>query len=128
MSFEHVIAEQVTTNGRTVRRENTFTGDGQISRSVAVADSETDMLINFAVDVSQIKSIFIVSDQDLTLETNDGSSPDDTLSLLADVPYVWHENSDYTNLLTTDITALYATNASGSAATLDIEALTDSTP
>ena len=128
MSFEHVIAEQVTTNGRTVRQENTFTGDGQVSRSVEVADSETDMLINFALDVSQIKSIYIKSDQDLTLETNDGGSPDNTLNLTADVPYVWHENSLFTNLLTVDITALYVTNASGSTATLEIEALVDSTP
>ena len=128
MSFEHVIAEQVTTNGRTVRQENTFSGDGQVSRSVEVADSETNMLINFALDVSQIKSIYIKSDQDLTLETNDGESPDNTLNLTANVPYVWHENSLFTNLLTVDITALYATNASGSTATLEIEALVDSTP
>lgn len=128
MSFTHKITEKVLTAGREVAEENSFSGDGQVSLSVSVPDSTTDQLVDLALNVSEIKAVYIVSDQDLTLETNDGSTPDDTLSLVAGVPYVWHENSYYSNLLITDITALYLTNASGATATLELEAVYDSTP
>lgn len=128
MSFTHTLEEKISTSGNTVQTSNAFSGDGQVSLEVSVPDSETDMLVDLALNVSEIKSVFITSDQDLTLETNDGSTPDDTLSLVADVPYVWHENSYFSNLLTTDITALYLTNASGATANFKLEAVYDATP
>jgi len=79
------------------------------------------------IDVSQLKAIYILSDQNITLETNSGSAPADTLNLLANVPYVWHTGSYFTNLLTTDVTASYWTNASGSVANVNIELVVDPT-
>jgi len=128
MAFQHTITEKVTRDGQSVTSENTFTGSGQISINETIQDGQTDKLINFALDVSQIQSIYIVSDQDLTLETNDGTTPDDTINLVANKPYIWYQGSYFTNLLTTDITALYATNSSGADATLQIEVVYDATP
>lgn len=128
MAFSHTLRQAVSVGGWDVSQNNVYSADSQTSVDVEIPDSETDMLVNFALDVSQIESIFILSDQDLTLETNSGAAPDDTLSLLAGVPLVWTNDSYYANLLTTDITALYATNASGAAARLRIEAVHDATP
>jgi len=128
MSFSATIEQKIVTAGRTVLASNSLSGGRLQSLSESIADSETDKLVNFAVDVSQITALLIKSDQALTIETNDGSSPDDTLVLVADVPYVWHTNSYDTCKFTTDITKLYVTNASGAAAQLEIECLSDPTP
>lgn len=100
-----------------------------IDASVEVANAETDKLLAIAgIDVSQLKGLWIDSDQDVTLETNNGTTPDDTIVLKADVPYVWMEGSPATLLLTADVTAIYCTNASGATATVRLRAIQDGTP
>lgn len=128
MSFTHKILKRWSGDARSLEAENSYSGDGQVSRSVDVPDETTDMLVNIALDVDQIKAIFIKSTKDVTLETNDGSDPDNTIALVANEPYVWHTDSYFANLLTEDVTAIYLTNASGAAAVVSIEAVYDSTP
>ncbi|KPL06085.1 hypothetical protein AMJ85_10715 [candidate division BRC1 bacterium SM23_51] len=128
MALTHTIGRSWSNGARSIGAANVHVGDGQISLSVIVPDSSTDMQIDVALDVSQAKAIYIKSSQAITIETNDGGSPDDTLVLVADVPYVWTEDDYVANLLTTDVTALYATNSSGADATLEIEILYDATP
>ena len=95
-----------------------------------VADSETDFEINFDLDVSACKSFYLVSDQDITLETNAiDATGGNTLALLANEPYAWHATSlEAAFLLTLDVTTTYWTNASGSTATIYCVALYDATP
>lgn len=128
MSFSHTILKNWSGNGRTLGSSNTFTGDGQESRAVAVPPTTSDQLVNFAMDVDQIKSIYMKSNVDLTVETNSDSAPDDTIELLAGIPYIWHTGSYFTNLLTTDVTALYLTNDGAVAAAFELEVVHDSTP
>jgi hypothetical protein len=125
--FNHVITEKVEVGATQITKTSLHTGAAKQSIEETVPDSSTDLEIAFALDVSQLKSIYIVSDQDITLETNSGSAADDTIALVAGVPYIWHSDSYHTCLLGTDITELYATNASGTDATLQIEALYDPT-
>jgi len=94
----------------------------------AVADSSTDYEIACTLDQSEIAGLWIESDQDVTLETNDGSAPDDTISLRANEPLVWYTNSYYTCPITADVTALFITNASGDTANVRVRALYDATP
>lgn len=95
-----------------------------------IADGETDKLVVIAIDVSELKNLYLKSDQDITIETNDGTTPDDTINLKANVPYPFNADlgAYFTNLLTTDVTAFYVTNASGATARLQGEVLTDPTP
>jgi len=102
--------------------------DGEANLEIAVADESTDLAANIGIDVSALKFLYIVSDQDLTVETNDGTSPDDTLTLSAGKPIVWYDGCGYSNPLGTDVTALYLTNASGADATLYVKTLQDATP
>lgn len=130
MSLSYTLVEEIVgpAAGK-IRSENSFSGDGGLSpRQVSIPDSSTDLLVNFACDVSQLQLIYMKSDQDITIETNDGTTPDDTINLKAGKPYVWYTGSYFTNLLTTDVTALYVTNSSGSTATLEIDGIEDSTP
>jgi len=129
MAASLTITESVMNGGRQVSRENTFTGTGSASVvGESIADSTTDGLVAFALDVSQVKAIYIKSDQDITIETNSSSAPDNTLALKSNIPYVWYTNKYDALVFTADITKIYVTNASGSAATLNIEAVYDATP
>lgn len=131
MSFTHLITQNVQFGSESVKSDrdaNTITGSQRVSLSEAVPDSSTDLQINISIDVSACKSFYLISDQDVTVETNDGTTPDDTISLLAGVPYVWTENSYDTFKFGTDITAIFVTNSSGASATVQIRALVDATP
>ncbi len=94
-----------------------------------VADSATNFVVAFVLDVSTVKSFYINSDQDVLLDTNvDAPNPGvdgDVISLLANVPYVWHANDYNSFLLVVDVTDFRFTNASGSTATIDCVALYD---
>lgn len=129
MSYTFKLTEEIEAGGRQIKKTQSITGTGRSGISgESVADAQTDAELGFTLDVSACKAFVINSTKNVTVETNNGSTPDDTLTLVANVPYVWHENSEHTFLLTTDVTALFVTNASGAAATIDVEAVFDSTP
>lgn len=93
-----------------------------------VATAQTDSEINFDLDVSAVTAFYLESNQDITFETNDGSTPDDTIALKANEPYIWHATSYDSFLLGTDVTSVFITNASGATATIYCSALYDATP
>lgn len=128
MSFSHVLAQSWSSSGREITSSKAYTGDSQISIDVSVPDSSTDMFVELSLDISEIQTIYILSDQAITLETNDGTTPGDTIVLVANKPLTWEVDSGHDNLFTVDVAALYVTQSSGSAARLQIEALTDPTP
>lgn len=127
MAFTHRITQSVA-GGKPVTKENDYSGSGQLSIDETIAESTTDGLVVMSLDVSQIKSVYIVSTVDMLLETNSGSTPDDTISLVAGVPYVWTTDSYDSNLLATDITAIYLTNTSGGSGNFTLECVYDATP
>lgn len=126
--FTHTITRQLTDGGNQVSAIETVEAEGRKSVDVNVPDSSTDLQVEVVIDVSTVKSIYIKSDQDVTIETNDGTTPADTLAIKANAPYVWTENSVDSLALGTDVTDLFITNASGSAARVQLEALVDPTP
>lgn len=103
---------------------------GAVSQIVeeAIPTPSTNLQFSLTVDVSQIKVLFVLADQALTLKTNSTGSPANTLTLLAGKPYVWEHDSYYACPLTSDVTTIYVTNASGAAASLTFLVLYDPTP
>lgn len=130
MSFTADLLQKLTVSGGEVTPATipTFSGDAKDQREITVTNDLTDFQVVIGIDVSAIQAIIIVSDQNVTMETNDGLSPNDTINLLADNPYIWYTGSYFTNLLTTDITDLYFTNSSGETATVKLLVIYDSTP
>ena len=106
------------------------TVDAEDNRDISVPDSSTDLQANIAIDVSLLKSFYLDSDQDVTVETNNGTTPDDTFTLKANSPVIWDENDDQPNPFASavDVTAVYITNSSGTAATVRFRIGQDSTP
>lgn len=112
-----------------LQRVKEYSGTGiALIDGETVANGQTDDEIIVAIDVSAVKAFYLVSDQPVTFETNSGSTPDNSISLLAGVPYIWTEDSYDTFLLDTDVTSVFITNASGATATIYLKALMDATP
>jgi hypothetical protein len=129
MAFSHVVTWTIQGGSNVVTSSETYSGTARSSLEETITTGSTDTLITFAIDVSEIASIIIVSDQAIKLETNaTDHAGGNEIDLKADVPYVWTTDSYDACLLTADVTKLYITNASGSTATLKIEVLTDATP
>lgn len=127
MSFTHKVTEKVVISDRVVESLNELTGGSKLSidEQIPVA---TDTPLAIALDVSQAKSVFILSDRDITIETNaTNAAGGNTLALKANIPYVWITNKYHSLVFTSDITIAYVTNASGGVARLEIEILFDPT-
>lgn len=105
-----------------------FTNTGCVEIDETVANGQTDKLVTFSLDVSQIKAFELYSDVAVTVETNAvDHSGGNQIVLVAGLPYRWCSDDYNTFLLTVDVTKLYITNASGSTANITIRALYDPT-
>jgi hypothetical protein len=128
MAFTHTLQQSVQAGSQVVTGSKQFSGSAKVSLEETVANGLTDSLINVAIDVSAVKCFILLSDQNVTIETNNGTTPDNTIALIANVAYVWCSDSYDTFKLTVDVTKFYVTNSSGATATIKLEALVDATP
>ena len=122
------LLESLTGAQGLVEASNALAGSFLQELEESVATGNDDVEFFMALDVSEIIGIMILSDQNVTFETNDGAAPNETINLLAGVPYVWHENSYFANLLATDWVSVFISNQSGETATVQVLALVDATP
>lgn len=112
-------------NAMSISAGQSFTGENQITLSPVIPDATTNQEILVAIDISLLKLIVIKSDQNITIKTNSSGSPDDTLAIVANVPYVWSETDYNALLLTVDVAKFFITNATASDANVQILALVD---
>ncbi len=110
--------------------EKTYTGDEQVSQSFTVADAATDQQRTLNIDVSEMQMVYIVSDQDILMEWNDGAGAQGSIALQANVPFIEKLAADqyHAALMTVDVTDMYFTNTSGSTATIKIIVIQNNTP
>lgn len=131
MSFTDTITREWDGDDTKLSQSKAVTNELRANVSISIADGLTDKLVAWAIDISQLKALHIQSDQDITIETNNpagtSAAADDTLTLLANQPISWQTGDVMDHPFTADITQIYVTNASGSAAQLEIRALVDAT-
>lgn len=128
MSITGIIGVTHSRDGGSVVVQKSITTESEIAADIPVGIGASNLVANVPLDISQIQSLLITADQDLTLKTNSSGSPDNTIALKAGIPYLWLYNSGITLPLSADVTNWYITNASGVAATLKIRALVEATP
>lgn len=87
-----------------------YTGGLSLLLDETIAASQTNKLVAATLDVSAVKSFVLVASAACLLEPNNGTTPDDPITLVADQPYVWTEDSYDAFFFGTDWTALYVTN------------------
>ncbi len=119
MAKTHTYSPSVTgVAGSLSGTPQSFTGGKAIILSETIP-AGTDTLVALVLDVSQVKSAFIMASTALSFQTNSSGSPVDTIDLAAGIPYIWNTNSYDAFLLTTDVTALYCTNVAESVLTAE---------
>ena len=94
-----------------------------------IANAATDQQVSLGgIDISQLKGVFIASNQDVLIEFNSNAGSGGSISLESNVPYTWMVGDIHTLLITADVTSAFITNASGAAATIFMYFLQDATP
>ena len=121
MSHTHHFANSIEFTEDTIGRIDVSTSvtiSGVVETNLDVEiddDAEGEFII--AIDVSEIQSLFILSEGNITISTNDVSTglPDDTIVVLKDVPFIWPEPSSGAigTILAVDITSIWIRNDSG---------------
>src|SRR5574343_1187599 len=91
--------------------QHTVTGSSLNEIDETVDGAVTDKAITCNIDTSHLKYFRVKSNKALTLQANNGTTPDYTLTLAADVPQEWDYQSGAANPITADTTVFYATNA-----------------
>lgn len=119
----------VTAGGVTLEKTQDLTAGQLIVLSEAIPANQTDLEAAFALVAAKLKGIYIAADVAMTIKTNDGSSPDDTITLVANQPYIWGLGSSRIGAddspFSADVTSIFVTNTT--AGTLEIRALVDPT-
>jgi len=130
MSYTVTTSVGVSAAGGTFSATRTHTCTDVRHLSDQVAGLATDALWSVALDISQIQYLIISTDQDLTLETNSGGAPQETIALAANNALEWYKDAGIAiaTLFAGDVTALYFTNAGATAANVSIEVGLDATP
>lgn len=131
MSFTHIQTISVTTPSGPVSQAVRYTADAQDELEVTIGAGLTDVLVNLAFTLAGLKSLYLLSDVAVTLETNaTNHAGGDEISILANDPLDWRASSyvPIATFLTADVTKMYFTNATTDAATVKIRVLRDSTP
>jgi hypothetical protein len=90
-----------------------LTGESETNFYVDVAPTSV-VIVEVAVDVSNIVSGFLSSDKDLTVFTNDATgATGQVITLTANKAFAWNNTMTFTNPFTVDITAFYCDNDPG---------------
>lgn len=95
---------------------SSVTGTGGHQISITVPASTTNQLYTVAIDISELKSIFLYADGVLTVKTNDSGSPADTFVFAASGSVLVYDTNMATidgvapNPFDVDVTAFYLTN------------------
>lgn len=128
MAFSHVLTLGWSQGNLSISKQITKSSDAENNRDITVPQNSTNLAITFALDVSELKALYIVSTVNLTLETNSGSSPTDTLTLVAGEPVIWWTGCPVAIPFSADVTGLFATTGAVGEGLLSIRALYDATP
>lgn len=124
MPFTVKITEAVYEGSTSYTTDKSWSVGSVAKLEETVADAVTDQEHTIGIDFSALKAFYMVSDQAVTVETNNGTTPDDTFALTANHPVVWKEGD--AAIFTVDVTSVFLTNSSGSTATVKIVAAVDS--
>lgn len=118
------VSRQLSAGGDALSGTVVITGGTKQEKSQSFAANTTDVLIPFAFTRAALKEIWISTDKNVTLETNSGSAPDDTIALAAGDPYHWRATNGVKQPFAADVTGLYFTNGAGAVANIEVRVLT----
>ena len=108
MALNGTVNKSVTAQGVSISSTTTHSGDVGVLLDESISASTTDAEYLIAIDVSRLLLCAIESTVDMTLETNDSSSPQETISLTANKPVIFEDGD--TALFSGDVDSIYVTS------------------
>ncbi len=108
MSFTDTVTVQYSAGGAAAVQANySASGVGRAAYSGSVPDttSSSGQLVDMSFKHADVVQVFLLSTQNMTINTNSDGSPTQSISLTANVPVLL-------NPFSSDVTALYLRNAS----------------
>jgi len=110
-----------------VSNQESVSGDSVLKVGPATAAAESTTEFEFNVDEDALTVLFLHSSVDASVKTNSASVPQETISLVANVPLIWTSDSASAKPLSDDVTALHVVIAGTTAASFTAIAITDPT-
>lgn len=109
---------RIDTGANSINKEQEYTASDLRVIDLPVAAGATDVLIPFVLAYANLKVFAIqaiwaagIAGANATLKTNSSGAPAQTWTLKPNVPSGWSSDEAFANPITTNITALYVTNA-----------------
>lgn len=110
MVLNHTLETEMFSEGINISQTVVKTGSQQVYLDEVInAGTDTPAVLN--LDVSRIKSLAVLANKNCTVKTNSSVSPDDTLSLKANVLVQWHDTSPFLRPFLLDVTQIFITNS-----------------
>jgi len=114
MSFTHTLTDTYSDNaGIVVTTTVSKTGSEVVEWDGIIPISTTNQALQLAFTTASMQALLISSTFALTLKTNSSGSPIQTLTLAPNQAITWYTGSANANPITTDVTEIFITNASG---------------
>lgn len=114
MSFSDSVAINYTQSpgAQVVSSTITLVGNSQQNTDLVV-NANAEARANVSIIKADIQSLLLYCDQSITLKTNSSGSPQDTLNVQANVPYVWTVNtaSIFACPFSNNVTAIFVNTA-----------------
>lgn len=131
LTFGITMSEASEGAGLSTSAPVTVSGDHLISATPVIPAATSNVEVQVGFVVSRLKALWILSDKDVTIETNNSATPDDTLTITANKPWVWYDGSGITCPIVGAagvVTKLFINNAGAADATVKIRGCDDVTP
>jgi hypothetical protein len=121
MAIAQTITLKSTTGGETLSGAVTLTDGARTSISEVLSGGNESIALE--IDVSALKSIFVLSNEDVSVQFE---GPDLNFELVAGKPFVWYVGCYHSNPFSEDVASLSVSSSGG--ALLQVEMITDPTP
>lgn len=126
----HTVATTLNRSGEVFSSSKTYEADAEIVLDATVAASTTHEQYAISFDKDRLISVVITSDKDVTIKTNNSSTPGNTIEVTAGSAIVFNEDSPsgQNPFGAADVTTLFITNANTSLATVKLRILWNPIP
>lgn len=109
MAITHRLSRKHSVGGVDIEISESVSVGAEANVDETIPSSSTNKEVAFVMDASQMKTLLITADKACTIKTNDGTTPDDTITLPAGTCLMWSATSGLANPFSADVTALFVT-------------------
>ena len=130
-TYPSTLLIKVATPGRNYEVNVSYESEGEpVGLAIDVPNPSTDKEVNVPIDVSQIQCLLLIATVEMTIEINDGTSPDQTITLGGDneLWMLWTVDDQDDCPLDQDVTKFFVTQSSGEDGILYVFCAQDITP